>query len=86
MSNKTILGAHTHTHTHTHTHAVPQAPTCKSMLYTFSNTYLAYKQLTMEEDSSVRGENIAGLLLWKKKYFEVGAEGVFREEGEGLSL
>ena len=60
---------------HTHTHALPQARARPSSLYTIFNINLAYKQgLTTEGDSSARGENIAGLLFWEKKCFEVGSK------------
>ena len=50
-----------------------------STLYTISDTDLSYRQeLATKGDSSVKRENIAGLLFWKNKGFNVGFEGVQR--------
>ena len=65
---------------HTHTLPSPTDTTARtSTPYTISDTDLSYRQeLATKGDSSVKRENIAGLLFWKNKGFNVGFEGVQR--------
>ena len=63
----TYTYSHTHAHTHTHTHG---------HLPTLFTTYMRLRYhseqgLKAMEDSSMRVENLAGLLFWKKKCPEV---------------
>ena len=63
VSRRTILSARTYSHTPTRT--------CTHK-YTISNTNAAWKEeLTTKRDGSSRGENIAGLLFWKKNAFRL---------------
>ena len=75
---------------HAHTHVLPQTSTSTCTLYKTSSANLAYKEgLTTEGDSSVKGENIAGLLFWEKEFFrsdlKESREGIF-QRGRGRSF
>ena len=86
MSGRTILSAHAHTCTHSLRH--PHTRVHYQQLTTLAGTNYETGHQT-EENNSVRVENLASLLFLKKKWFEVGFEGVqreFEEEEEGFPM